>query len=141
MEIRNANELVEKLRQNPEGLRFDELRHTYKTVQEDLERLEREHEIFRVNNPDIKGDMYYPNDTKFDVPISQEFRDAWKKVPIPLQSELEAVMKKDNLGTMQQKQVQKQAKTKAPKQRQKRAVKMVNVHLQQEGWFDKPTTG
>jgi hypothetical protein len=62
--------------------------------------------------------------------MATEFKDAWKKVSLPLQSDLETMMRNSNLEVMHQKKIVRQAseKTKKPRQSNRR-VRLVNVHV------------
>jgi len=64
--------------------------------------------------------------------MANEFKDAWKKVSLPLQSELESVMQQQNLEIMHQKKmVRSQVKDRTKKPRQSnRKMKIMNAHVE-----------
>ena len=58
--------MLQKIRETPDGIKWEDLDNCYKNVQEDLDKLVASRDIFKINNPDAKMDIFYPNDKNYD---------------------------------------------------------------------------
>jgi hypothetical protein len=84
---------------------------------------------FRVLNGETKGEVVYPNDLRFAITVSWEFRELWDKVKIPDVVDLQKRMQQAGLTVSEQEK--KTNKRPGPKQKKLRSrkIKLTNVHL------------
>jgi len=127
--LKTREDLFELISKTVAGILLDDIKDSYKDVEEDVKTLIDTRKILRIVNIDTKQAVLFPNDPRFVMNISPEFQQLWTSVKIPDDIDLEKEMAKANLPMMKQ-EARKRPGPKSRKQNKQRKVKLTNTHLQ-----------
>jgi Tfa2 E-tether len=112
-----------------EGLEADQLAECYASAREDLEELVEESAIVAIEHKETGQIICFPLDERFQVTMSEEFRELWKDVKVPDDSDLRIGLAKSGIAVSSK--VKKRApRPKAARRRvTRRPTKFVNTHI------------
>ncbi|CAA7409188.1 unnamed protein product [Spirodela intermedia] len=82
--LKNKSELLDFVRKFPEGIAVIDLKDSYPTVMDDLQRLKGEGEVWLLSNLDSQEDTVYPNDPRAGViKVDEDLKQLFRGVELP----------------------------------------------------------
>ncbi|XP_078428582.1 transcription initiation factor TFIIE, beta subunit [Wolffia australiana] len=81
--LKNKKELLEFLRKFPEGITVVDLKDSYPTVMDDLQKLKAEGEVWLLSNMDSQEDTVYPNDPRVGIRVDEDLKQLYRGLELP----------------------------------------------------------
>ncbi|EFA79256.1 hypothetical protein PPL_07674 [Heterostelium album PN500] len=131
-QVKNQNDILELLSRQPEGILLEDLKASYANAENDVNKLKQSKSIYSVISSNSKSEKIYYNDEKYRVPCSDELVRLWGSVEVPIEVDLENVMREAGLTPVEKYETTKTIKVKnVEKQEKKRRIKKVtNTHIE-----------
>ncbi|KAH6561234.1 hypothetical protein BASA50_000240 [Batrachochytrium salamandrivorans] len=131
--IRSKEDLLELLKKNRgiTGMEVKELKDSCNGIIGYIEELDAQQSIIIIRNRDESPRIVYYNHNQLNLEISQEFKDHWHQVPLPLESDLGKELSNAGLKSMEVIVMNTYAQGKnKPKAKRKTRFKLTNTHLE-----------
>jgi len=96
-DVRNNEEILDLIINTPDGIDQNDLIDAYRNVENDIKALADAKKIIKVKNSDQNTEILYPNETHLMIDLYPDFRELWKKVKVPAESDLQEEMYKIGL--------------------------------------------
>ncbi|MQL95921.1 hypothetical protein Taro_028589 [Colocasia esculenta] len=137
--LKNKSELLDFVRKFPEGIAVVDLKDSYPSVMEDLQKLKAEGQIWLLSNLDSQEDTVYPNDPKVAIKVDDDLKQLFRGIELPrdmvdIEKELQKNGMKPATNTAKRKAMaQVHGIVSKPKPKKKREIskrtKLTNAHL------------